>query len=259
MRYLVKNLVCGFALLVSSTLLLTSCVTPRAIKSDSAVPHSTTSTYETVHTRPTPRQGQYHSVAPGETLWRIAKMYDADIDALKDVNRIQNVRDLKVGRKLYVPNAAPRKHIVSLYPNKKWKNIVIHHSATGVGNSMQFNKAHKKKGWKGVGYHFIIDNGTCGKDDGQIETTPRWINQEDGAHCKAGEMNKTGIGICLVGNFSKERVSRKQLNSLVYLVKTLQGFYHIPDNRVFGHGNVPGAQTECPGKKFPWKKFRRRI
>ncbi|MFH0827488.1 MAG: N-acetylmuramoyl-L-alanine amidase, partial [Candidatus Omnitrophota bacterium] len=63
----------------------------------------------------------------------------------------------------------------------------------------------------------------------------------------------------LVGNFSKERVSRSQMDSLVYLVNTLKKYYKIPTSRIFGHGQVPGARTECPGNYFPWDEFKSRL
>ncbi len=202
------------------------------------------------------RQNTYHSVAPGETVWRIAKMYNVDSDAIVKANKIRDVSDINIGEKLFIPNAAIRKNVLTLYPSNKWKYIIVHHSATDYGSSREFNEAHLKRGWEGVGYHFVIDNGTCGKEDGQIETTPRWIKQKRGAHCKADGMNPKGIGVCLVGNFSDGRaVSSKQMNSLVYLVTKLKNYYNIPDNRIMGHGQVSGAQTECPGKKFPWKTF----
>ncbi len=201
----------------------------------------------------------YHIVAPGETLWRIGKMYDVDVETIKKVNRISNVRKVDIGQKLFIPGASARKNIVTVYPNKKWKYIIIHHSATEVGNSMQFNASHLRRGWKGVGYHFIIDNGTYGKDDGQIETGPRWLKQDNGAHCKASDMNEKGIGICLVGNFSRGRPTRKQMKSLTYLVNELRSYYKIPKNRILGHGQVKGARTECPGRRFSMKRFKSRL
>jgi len=186
-------------------------------------------------------------------------MYNVDAETIKRANRITDVRDIEIGRRLYIPDAAGRRHVITLYPGRRWKYIIVHHSATDWGSSSEFNKAHINKGWKGVGYHFIIDNGTCGKDDGQIETTHRWIKQMDGAHCKAGGMNTSGIGICVVGNFSDDMISPRQMASLTYLVRTLKGYYNIPDRNIMGHGKVPGAKTECPGKRFPWSVFRSRL
>ncbi len=234
---------------------LSSCASTHAPTTD------TGSTYDVSSVPAHMRSGLYHSVAPGETLWRIAKMYDVDVRTIKRVNHIRDVRDIDIGTRLYIPGAAPMKHVITLYPSRKWKYIIIHHSATDYGSAQEFNKVHLKKGWQGVGYHFIIDNGTCGKADGQIETTHRWINQMDGAHCKADGMNEKGIGVCLVGNFSKRgvSVSQKQMNSLVYLVRTMRDYYDIPNRNIMGHGQVPGAKTECPGTRFPWKSFRARL
>ncbi|MGB2660905.1 MAG: N-acetylmuramoyl-L-alanine amidase [Candidatus Omnitrophota bacterium] len=240
--------------LILVLVLLASCTTPTRVSTSSTgaeIYEASSSNFAVA--RP------YHVVAPGETLWRIGKMYDVDVETIKEANRIRNVRKVEIGQKIYIPGASPRKDIVTVYPNKKWKYIIIHHSATGVGNSMQFNASHLRKGWKGVGYHFVIDNGTCGKDDGQIETGPRWLKQEDGAHCKASDMNEKAIGICLVGNFSKRTPTRKQMKSLTYLVNTLRDYYNIPTSRIIGHGQVKGARTECPGKKFPMKKLKSRV
>jgi len=206
------------------------------------------------------RQDVSHIVAPGETLWRLSKMYDVSIEDIMRTNNLKSRTELEIGQKLSIPNAAPIRPIVPLYRSSKWKYIIIHHSATDEGSAMYFNTAHYMRGfWKGLGYHFVIDNGTKSKVDGQIEVSPRWLKQQDGSHCKAGGMNYKGIGICLVGNFSKESVSEEQMTSLVYLVKTLMDYYNIPVKNIMGHGQVPGAKTECPGNNFPWKEFYRRL
>ena len=246
----IKRIVSVILIVAASCVLLSSCATHRVTRYPSS---------EGLIVEDTPysgsRQGVYHSVAPGETLWRIAKMYEVDQDAIVGANRIKDVTDINIGTRLYIPQAAPRKNVITFYPSKKWKYIIIHHSATESGSSEKFNIAHLKKGWKGIGYHFVIDNGTAGKDDGQIETSPRWTEQQDGAHCKASSMNEKGIGVCLVGNFSVDKVSPKQMESLVYLVSMLSKYYNIPKSHIIGHGKVPGASTECPGKKFPWSTF----
>ncbi len=201
-----------------------------------------------------------HFVAPGETLWRIGKMYDVPINRIMQANRLKDPGALDMGRALMIPNASHPKPVISLYANKKWKYLIVHHSATEAGNSLAFHKHHLKRGWdRGVGYHFVIDNGTSKKRDGQIEVTPRWLKQQNGAHCKASSMNTKAIGICLVGNFNKEFISRKQMDSLVFLVRQLMTYYKIPFNNIIGHGKVPEASTECPGRNFPWEEFKSRL
>jgi N-acetyl-anhydromuramyl-L-alanine amidase AmpD len=107
----------------------------------------------------------------------------------------------------------------------------------------------------GLAYHFVIDNGTCGKVDGQLEIGQRWKKQLPGGHCRQAWVNESGIGICLVGNFNKTRPSARQLRTLVTLVKTLMKKYNIPLKNVVGHGKIKGEKSQCPGKYFPWKDF----
>ena len=150
------------------------------------------------------------------------------------------------------------RYIVNLYPDPRWKYIIVHHTATGKGNARAINVAHGDRGfWNGLGYHFLIDNGTMGKGDGQIEMSPRWIRRQDGAHCKAGGMNDKSIGIALVGNFNYEMPTANQLQSLTFLLETLRKYYHIPPANTLGHREVEGARTECPGKLFPIEMIRR--
>ena len=200
-----------------------------------------------------------HIVAPGETLWRISNTYGIPMADIIHANNLNKAAQLEKGQRLIIPNAATTKATIPLYPSRKWNYIIIHHSATDVGDAYYFNILHRRRGWDGIGYDFVIDNGTKGKQNGAIEVSPRWINQENGAHCHASDMNSKGIGICLVGNFSKEQVSNKQMTSLVYLVNVLRQYYNIPMSRIMGHGQVPGAKTECPGKYFPWQEFRREL
>ncbi len=205
------------------------------------------------------RQDVFHAVAPAETLWCISRMYDVKIEDIVQANNLKDSTELEMGQRLLIPKAAPIRPVIPLYKTRKWKYIIIHHSATDEGDSLFLFKLHLKRGFLGLGYDFVIDNGTLGKGDGQIEVSPRWIKQQDGAHCKAADMNFKGIGICLVGNFSKEKVSQKQMGSLVYLIKILRVYYNIPYRNIMGHGQVPGAKTECPGKRFPWKEFKDRL
>lgn len=208
---------------------------------------------------PQARADTFHTVGPGETIWRIAKMYDVSMASVAAANNIKDTSKLEMGQRLRIPAAAPIKPVVALFQTDKWKYIVVHHSATDEGNALAFYQSHRKRGWDSIGYHFVIDNGSEGKQDGQIEVSPRWVKQQDGAHCKASGMNSKGIGICLVGNFNNEYVSQKQLDSLVYLITTMRRYYDIPNRNILGHKQVPGAQTECPGKNFPWKELNRRI
>ncbi len=202
----------------------------------------------------------YHVVGPSETLWRIAKTYDVDMDTLLHANRLDDPTKIKKGMKLLIPNTLGPRPVIPLYPASRWKYIVIHHTATEEGDAFTIDQLHHKRGfWNGLGYHFLIDNGTEGKTDGQIQVGPRWIKQQDGAHANAAGMNEKGIGIVIVGNFSQTRVTERELDSLAFLVKTLMSYYKIPASNVIRHRDVPGKNTECPGNLFPWTEFKHRL
>ena len=198
-----------------------------------------------------------HEVAPLETIWRISKMYDVSPEAIYAANSLKPGDPIRQGQKLIIPNAKGFRNVIALYPNSRWKYIVIHHTATDVGKAYLINRAHLDRGfWNGLGYHFLIDNGTLGKGDGQIEVAPRWIKQQSGAHCNTAGMNEKGIGIALVGNFNEELPTANQLQSLTYLLKTLTQYYHIPATNIIGHRDAPGSATDCPGKRFPMANVR---
>jgi len=147
----------------------------------------------------------------------------------------------------------PRDWLPPSRVEKKWTAIVIHHSATENGNAAIFDKWHREnKYWEGVGYDFVIGNGT-NSGDGAVEVTFRWRKQLTGAHCKTPNnwANEKAVGICLVGNFNRTVPTRRQMQSLVKLVRFLQNRYRIPKSRVYGHKTTPGARvTDCPGKRF---------
>jgi len=194
----------------------------------------------------------YHEIGPMETIWRISRLYDVSPESIYSANGLKPSDPLLIGRKLIIPNVVIIRHVINLYRNPQWKYIILHHTATSKGNATTINRSHGDRGfWNGLGYHFLIDNGTMGKGDGQIEMSPRWIRQQKGAHCKADDMNAKAIGIALVGNFNYEKPTPNQLQSLSFLLSVLGRYYGMPASNILVHGHVPGAKTECPGKLFP--------
>jgi len=135
---------------------------------------------------------------------------------------------------------------------RKWRYIVIHHSATDAGSEEAFHRYHRDvKGWDGIGYDFVIGNGN-GARDGLVEVTYRWEKQLVGAHAGIKLYNEQGIGICIVGDLEKGHMSAKQLEALVGLINYLQKRCKIPTANIVGHCHIRPNGTKCPGKHFPW-------
>jgi hypothetical protein len=133
---------------------------------------------------------------------------------------------------------------------RPWRYIVIHHSATDRGSAVSFDRMHRRRGWDELGYHFVIDNGKGGPE-GRVEVGSRWRAQKWGAHTGGtpnNEYNNFGIGICLVGDFTRKAPSAGQLQSLRRLVTYLAREHDIPPQNVITHRDAPKAATKCPGR-----------
>ncbi len=135
---------------------------------------------------------------------------------------------------------------------RNWTHIIVHHSGTESGDAASFDRYHREvRGWSAVGYHFVIGNGTR-TGDGAVEPTVRWTAQRIGAHCPASSMNHRAVGICFVGDFEQSSgPSPSQLAAGKKLVRQIARGFDIPPENILGHGEVPGAQTACPGTYFP--------
>ncbi|NQT90502.1 MAG: peptidoglycan DD-metalloendopeptidase family protein [Candidatus Omnitrophica bacterium] len=66
---------------------------------------------QVISTRPMPspyRQGVYHTVLRGQTMWRIAKAYNVDISDIVETNRIYDSSKIDVGQRIFIPGADSR-------------------------------------------------------------------------------------------------------------------------------------------------------
>lgn len=110
--------------------------------------------------------------------------------------------------------------------------IILHHSC-GHGSVDSIHNMHLHNGWSGIGYHYYI------RQDGTVyKGRPDNIN---GAHCQGNNINS--IGICLEGDFRKEKPTTEQLKSMRELVGELKAKYPSI-KRVFNHRDL--FKTLCP-------------
>ena len=97
-----KNLITlNGSLFIFSVLILSGCASTPAAR----VPFRPAGPTTSVTAAPafsSPRD-VYHIVGPSETLWRIAKTYDVDINTVLRANRIDDPTKVKKGQKLLIP------------------------------------------------------------------------------------------------------------------------------------------------------------
>lgn len=122
---------------------------------------------------------------------------------------------------------------------KKVKYIVVHCSDTYEKQDIgvdEIRSWHKAKGWKDVGYHFVI------KKNGTLEVG-RGLDVV-GAH--AYGINQVSVGVCWVGGKSEDGPvddrTKEQKTSLLSLLKTLKQIF--PKAEIIGHRDV--SDKSCP-------------
>ena len=130
--------------------------------------------------------------------------------------------------------------------------IVIHHTGNPADDDLSaedIHKSHLRRGWSGIGYHFII------RKDGTIEAGRPF--RTIGAH--AYGFNSHSIGIMLSGNFEISTPTSEQLHSLQLLIKHLQMIYGNADfTKLYINGGSIAMHrdlmpTLCPGTRFTLK------
>ncbi|MEM8737510.1 MAG: peptidoglycan recognition family protein [Planctomycetota bacterium] len=147
--------------------------------------------------------------------------------------------------KLFAVSEAPR----------DWRAIVIHDSRTLTGSYDAIDKAHRRAGKAGCGYHLVVNNGT-GDEDGRIEVGYRWKFQESGDYLlgpNAGWYHQKAIGICIVGDADQQPFTDAQIRELTWLVRQLQQRFDIPAEYVF---TDLGSDPQTAGKYFSPGAFR---
>ena len=60
--------------------------------------------------------GIYHRVQKNETLWRISKVYQVDLEELARINHLSDATKIKEGQLLFVPGAKERKDTLAYIP-----------------------------------------------------------------------------------------------------------------------------------------------
>jgi hypothetical protein len=133
----------------------------------------------------------------------------------------------------------------------RWKSIVIHHTGRAFGSPTTLADEHQQLGFRGLGHHFVIGNGSP-MDDGELHVGFRWLDQLPGAHAGGANgdwFNQHSISIALVGNGDRTPFSRSQMARLEQLLTALCRELDLPPEAIVLHSEV--APTSDPGVLFP--------
>lgn len=142
--------------------------------------------------------------------------------------------------------------------------LIFHISDLGFGTAEGIDRTHKRRGWEGIGYHYVIENGRpsihvpydAGRDG--LLTFGRPLERV-GAH--AYGLNSNSIGVCWIG---KEAPSKFQVASGLALAVSVIDEFGISIERVLGHYETPHEQNKseherktCPN--YDMREFRKEL
>ena len=138
---------------------------------------------------------------------------------------------------------------------RKITNIVIHCSDSEWGCVREIRSWHMQRGWRDIGYHFVILNGNIDSDatidfpflDGSIECG-RFLNEDlslDGREIGSHALgyNDKSVGICLIG---KKSFTIAQFSSLKRMLIHLLNTWRLPVSAVIGHYEIDKTGKTCP-------------
>ncbi len=149
------------------------------------------------------------------------------------------------------PDAPPIKDIVDelpTHPTKRYptrplsaiRTIVIHHTATSTTITPERIASYQvtRKGMPGIGHHFYVSA------NGAIYQTNRLETESDHAF----DRNRSSIGVCFTGNFSKSVPRTVQLEAGAKLCAWLLGSLGLSTTSIVGVSEF--ADTESPGAQW---------
>lgn len=169
----------------------------------------------------------------------------ADIDADDSNDEIAKVISTENGKTLKWPYQYA----------KTIRTIVVHHTAStndlnnpkqAIRNIQYYHAVNR--GWGDIGYNYIIDQ------DGKIYEGRKGGEKVIGGH--AVPVNKTSIGIAVLGNYEEQQVPGKVIESLVKISSEKASIYGLNLTGKFNYkdktynvlqGHKDNSATACPG------------
>jgi len=142
---------------------------------------------------------------------------------------LSGVKNLDAGELRNEPNSAYE--IAGMPSRKATERVIIHHSASNIGNAKMVNDWHTERGFQCIGYHYVIPR------EGRFEIGRKL--QLIGAHAQG--RNLDSIGICVVGNLQNYPMTASQEAELTRLYHDLCRLY---GKRLA----VECHHEQCPGK-----------
>lgn len=129
-------------------------------------------------------------------------------------------------------------------------SVTIHHTATPMSCSVaDIDRMHRQRGFACVGYNYLIKFDTPTSSICSIKKGRDL--QYKGAHCSAGNANNSSIGIAVIGDFTKNKLSSDQYRALAGAIVHIMRKHNI--KKIYFHRDW--MATLCPALDENLKKL----
>ena len=129
--------------------------------------------------------------------------------------------------------------------------IVVHHSAGSRQNTAaEIDAFHRDvRGWDAIAYQFVVRQPRDGAplvviEEGRAHDGSAFLDLPGGHTIGA---NYDTVGVCLVGDFSNEKIPPALYRTTVTLLSSWCSAWDLTPVDIRGHREVPGNATSCPG------------
>jgi len=122
-------------------------------------------------------------------------------------------------------------------PLDHWQAIEIYYSGTRVGNIEWLASLNGYKDSKDLNCHFVICNG-YGGEDGQIQTTEKWLDQAAVESEENWEDNRKIIHVCIISDGKTALPTDCQVKRAETLLETLYRHFRISPQHVRTLGSL---------------------
>lgn len=121
--------------------------------------------------------------------------------------------------------------------------IALHYSASAAGPTTPLgiaryhtNRPPDGKGWAGIGYHFVIDEGKA-----------FYVGGVNSQRAHVANRNDEALGICITGTYENSLPAPRDINAIRMLIAGLDEHYGHK-KKLMGHNQVLPGHTLCPGR-----------
>lgn len=132
-------------------------------------------------------------------------------------------------------------------PGLRYRAIVVHHTASRIGDFRDVRRYHHARGWFEIAYHFVLSNGSTDVGLGHLEPTWRYRLGLWSTATRSWA-NLTALHVCIVGNYEETDFPKALEGPAGHAIRELQEKYGIPDDRILLHRDC--GRTACPGKNL---------